>query len=75
MIDGQFVVVCHYAMKTWARKHYGSIQLYAHSHGNLILTPEEATCQYDVGVDNNSYTPVSFEQIMGVLNGKKEDHH
>jgi len=74
MVDSQFVVVCHWAMKTWARKHYGSVQLFAHSHGNLILTPEEAMCQYDIGVDNNSYTPVSFEQIMGILNGKKEDH-
>ena len=67
MIDGQYVVVCHYAMKTWPRKHYRSIQLYAHSHGNLILTAEETMCQYDVGVDNNSYTPVSFEQIKDIL--------
>jgi hypothetical protein len=29
-IEKQYVVVCHYAMRTWARSHYNSWQLYGH---------------------------------------------
>jgi calcineurin-like phosphoesterase family protein len=58
-IDGQFIVLCHYAMRVWNRSHYGSWQLYGHSHGTLPPIGN----QYDVGVDNNEYFPISFEQL------------
>jgi len=62
-IDGIYVVVCHYAMKTWARSHYGSIQLYGHSHGKL----EPQANQMDIGVDTNNFYPYSFEDIKKKL--------
>ena len=62
-IEGQYVIVCHYAMRTWPKSHYGSWQLYGHSHGKL--TPERF--QYDIGVDNNDFYPVSFEQLKRIL--------
>ena len=68
MIDNQYVVVCHYCMKTWPRSHYYSWQLFGHSHGRLILTPSEAMCQYDIGVDNNNFYPASFDQIRNIFN-------
>jgi calcineurin-like phosphoesterase family protein len=72
MIEGQFVVVCHYAMRTWERSRYGSWQLYGHSHGNLL--PEGK--QYDVGVDNNNFYPISFEEIRDFMKmvGRKDEN-
>lgn len=64
-IEGQYVVVCHYAMLVWPKSHYGSIQLFGHSHSKLkhpLLGK-----QYDVGVDNNNFYPVSFEQIKKIM--------
>jgi len=63
MIDGQFIVACHYAMRTWERAHYGSWQVYGHSHGMLAPIGK----QWDVGVDNNQFMPVSFEQLKGIM--------
>ena len=53
------IVVCHYALRVWPRSHYGSWQLHGHSHGTL--EPQER--QWDVGVDNNDFYPVSFEWL------------
>ena len=61
-----YVVVCHYAMRTWPRSHYGSWQLYGHSHGNL--KPFEN--QYDIGVDNNNYYPVSLNELRKLIKGE-----
>jgi len=65
MIEKQYIVVCHYAMITWPRSHYGSWQLFGHSHGNLKDYNKEK--QYDIGVDNNDFYPVSFEKLKGIL--------
>lgn len=62
-IEGQFIVVCHYAMRTWAKSHYNSWQLYGHSHGRL---PPQGK-QWDVGVDNNNFYPISFRQLAAIM--------
>jgi len=62
-IEGIHIVLCHYAMRRWPRSHHGSWQLYGHSHGEL---PPEGR-QYDVGVDNNNFYPVSFEKLKKIL--------
>ncbi len=53
-------------MQVWPRSHYGSIQLFGHSHGEL----EPIGRQYDVGVDNNNFYPVSENQIFAIMNSK-----
>jgi calcineurin-like phosphoesterase family protein len=62
-IEGQFIVVCHYAMRVWPRSHYNSWQLYGHSHGKLAPVGK----QWDIGVDNNDFYPVSFEQLRAIM--------
>lgn len=59
----QFIVLCHYAMRVWPRSHYNSWQLYGHSHGRLPGVGK----QYDVGVDNNNFSPVSFDEIKAIM--------
>lgn len=62
-IDNILVMVCHYAMRTWECSHYNSFQLFAHSHGRL----EPVGKQYDIGVDNNNYFPVSWDDIKRIM--------
>lgn len=66
LIGNQFIVVCHYTLRTWERSHYGSWNLYGHSHGRLI--PMEN--QYDVGVDCNNFYPISLIEIKQILDDK-----
>jgi calcineurin-like phosphoesterase family protein len=67
-IDNIYVVVCHYAMRTWPRSHYGSIQLYGHSHGRLKLGGK----QMDVGVDTNNFYPYTLEDVKRSLEVKND---
>ena len=58
-IDDDQIVVCHYPMLSWPRSFHGSWLLHGHSHGNLTSYPGI----YDIGVDNNDFKPVSWQQI------------
>lgn len=68
-IEGQLIIVCHYAMLTWESSHYNSWQLFGHSHGKLNLPHK----QYDVGVDNNNLMPVSFDEICDIMKNKPDN--
>lgn len=67
--NGNLLVVCHYAMRTWECSHYNSWQLFGHSHGRL----ETCGKQYDIGVDNNNYSPVSYNQIKQIMKNKPDN--
>lgn len=62
-IEDEYVVVCHYAMRVWHRSHWNSWQLFGHSHAKL---PPEGK-QHDVGVDNNEFYPISFDEIKLIM--------
>ncbi|MCP3686207.1 MAG: phosphoesterase [bacterium] len=68
-IEGQKVVVCHYAMRTWPTSHYNTWQLYGHSHGMLLPVGK----QWDIGVDNNKFYPVSFEQLKQIMKQRPDN--
>ena len=68
-IEGQLVVVCHYAMLRWPGSHYNSWQLFGHSHGRLVAEGK----QYDIGVDNNNFYPVSFDQLVNIMKEKPDN--
>lgn len=51
----------HCAHRVWEKSHYGAINLYGHSHGNL--PPLEGTRQMDVGVDPNGMNPISITDV------------
>lgn len=64
-IKRQVIVLCHYPLAFWDRKHYDSWHLHGHSHGRhhgegKIL---------DVGVDSNRFYPISFAEIARMLGG------
>jgi calcineurin-like phosphoesterase family protein len=60
------IVVCHWCMRTWKASHYNSFHLFGHSHGKL----EAVGKSYDVGVDNNSFYPVSLASIVAIMTTK-----
>ncbi len=69
--DGKkyYFVVCHYNMRTWAKSHYNSFQLFGHSHGRTQPTGK----QHDIGVDNNDYYPISSDQIINIMQDRDDN--
>lgn len=75
-VNNQYIVLCHYAMRIWNRSHYGSYQIYGHSHHNLPDDPNSLSM--DVGCNGWDYKPVEFEQIKEIMSKKTWkpiDHH
>lgn len=70
------IILCHYPMRSWNKMHRGSWMLYGHCHANL---PElDYMKSTDVGVDNQNYTPVSFDDLKPVMDRRvfrPVDHH
>ena len=63
VVDGQKLVLCHYALRTWPASRRGAIHLYGHSHGMLPGNSQST----DVGVDCWAYRPVTLVQIKEAL--------
>lgn len=63
VVDGQVLVLCHYALRVWRNMRRGALMLYGHSHGNLPGNRQSM----DVGVDCTGYTPVMLPQIRSML--------
>lgn len=61
--DIQEIILDHYPMLTWKNSHRGSWNLFGHVHSinNSFLTPSNN--QYDVGVDNNNFAPISYLDV------------
>lgn len=73
--NGNYIVMCHYAMRTWNKSHYGSWHLYGHSHGSLEKEPWGKSM--DVGVDSNNYMPISIVEVSEIMDKRKilSNHH
>jgi calcineurin-like phosphoesterase family protein len=62
-VDGAFLVLCHYPLRSWNRMTRGALDLHGHSHGRLAALPR----QVDVGVDAWDYRPVTLDEIRSHL--------
>lgn len=60
-VDGQHLVLCHYAFRSWNRQHRGALNLHGHSHGRL----KPLLRQFDVGVDARGFAPTTLAQLLG----------
>ena len=72
-LNGQRIVLCHYAMRVWNQSSHGAWHLYGHSHGRL---PEsENLPSMDVGVDTHDFSPWHFDEINVHMTQKIETAH
>lgn len=62
-IKDNYIVLCHYPMRSWKLKKNGSWQLHGHSHGACDEYPR----QFDVGVDTNDFKPYSYLELKEIL--------
>jgi calcineurin-like phosphoesterase family protein len=63
VIEKTTIVLCHFAMRVWEKSHFNSWHCYGHSHGELASLGKS----YDVGVDNNSFMPISFDELYTIM--------
>lgn len=68
-IEDQSITLCHYAMREWNKSKYNAWQLHGHSHGTL----DPFRYQYDIGIDNNNFYPVSYQELIEIMNAKKNN--
>ena len=81
VVNGQSIVMNHYAQATWNGQHKGAWHLHSHSHGNLYKS-ELGKLLYksktmDVGVEVCS-EPISFAELRAKFRGYDQitfDHH
>ena len=78
-VNGQKIYLNHFPFLSYSGDNHGTWQLFGHIHSNLhnyniidkhrldVLQPG----QYDVGVDNNNFTPVSYRQVEEIINNRK----
>ena len=59
---GQELTLCHFPMIDWYNKEKGAWMIHGHQH-QLPETPSCSPKHYDVGLDKNGMTPISFEQL------------
>ena len=58
----QQLTLCHFPMIDWYNKEKGAWMIHGHQH-QLPETPSCSPKHYDVGLDKNGMTPISFEQL------------
>ena len=73
-VKGQIIYLNHYPFLCYGGAYRNTWQLYGHvhtCHANRGLDVPRLKMlmpmQYDVGVDNNNYSPVSFEQVKKII--------
>jgi calcineurin-like phosphoesterase family protein len=75
-VNGNTIILDHYAGRAWNKSHHGSYLFYGHSHGGMPPFGRSL----DVGVDCWDYRPVTFDQCVARLKEVGEhdrfvDHH
>ena len=75
-IENIKIMACHYPMLAYPADYqvFGHIHTLSNGTCNGIdsdVTVKLKTTQYDVGVDQNGYTPVSYNQLMDIFRNKE----
>ncbi len=67
-VNNKLIVLMHYPMMTWRGKHSFSFHLYGHSHGKAPSFKKRLAI--DVGVDCHNFYPISYEDIIDIMDKK-----
>ena len=68
-IGNRQFVLSHYPLYTWAGIERGAINLHGHIHSGInshmgFDTNFTSDRHYDIGIDNNDYRPISFDNLI-----------
>jgi calcineurin-like phosphoesterase family protein len=67
-VKNQPISLMHYAMRVWPKSHFNAWHLYGHSHGGLSNDKGVTVGKtWDVGVDNNQFQILSFDEIVDIM--------
>ena len=73
-VEGKTIILNHCPLLCYSGDHENVYQLYGHVHSGPKSTSRDvpklsvlSKNQYDVGVDNNDYYPVSFAEILAKI--------
>jgi calcineurin-like phosphoesterase family protein len=79
-VDGKTIVLLHYPMRSWNKKHHGSYHLFGHVHASMDASPWGRSA--DMGVDSklitSEYRPVSLTEVYKLMESRQDiivDHH
>lgn len=64
-IDKIPIVLFHFPINSWNKKHYGSFHIHGHVHSAQAY--DKPVRALNAGVDCNKYTPISFEEVRDKL--------
>ena len=62
------LVLCHYQLMRWDRRHYGSWHLFGHSHGKV----RGEGLSFDCGVDTQNFTPIPLHKVATIMEMRGE---
>lgn len=79
VVNGQFIVLCHYPLMSWNKKSHNSLALVGHEHSQIkeINKDSKNNKILDVGWDGFK-KPLSFQEIMYIMSQKQNvgaGHH
>jgi len=66
-VDKKHIVLFHFPILQWNRKHYSSYHFHGHRHSN-----EKADYCRDIGVDGNNLYPYNIRELIGKESEGKE---
>lgn len=69
--------LCHYPMLAWNASFHGRPHLFGHVHSGPRNHPfdQRKPNSYDVGVDNNEFTPVNLVDLMNSMEAEYQRNH
>jgi len=72
--NGNLICMFHYPIHSWNKKHYNSIMLHGHLHGNTVDIDGKIM---DVGMDTNRCHPYLLDDVIERLStiNCNTDHH
>jgi calcineurin-like phosphoesterase family protein len=73
--DYSTLILCHYCLTTWPGQWNGAVHCFGHSHtspysqnqADYDYIQHRALPSYDVGVDNNNFTPISYDELKTIF--------
>ncbi len=71
-IGSKKIVCCHYPLLSWNSAFYGKPHIFGHVHSGPKKYFKHQPNSYDVGVDNNNFMPISYENLILKLEESKK---